>query len=108
LCDAFPIQNGLNEGDALLLLLFNSALECSVRDVQENKEGSELNGTHQLLVCAGDVNLLCKNKFHKNTETLSDGSKEAGLEVNAEKTKYMFMSCHQIAVLVHTNTVVNL
>jgi hypothetical protein len=26
-----------------------------------------------------------------------DGSKEIGLEVNAEKTKYMFMSCHQTA-----------
>jgi hypothetical protein len=28
----------------------------------------------------------------KNTETLIDASKEVGLEVNAEKTKYMFLS----------------
>jgi hypothetical protein len=28
----------------------------------------------------------------KNTETLIDASKEFGLEVNAEKTKYMLLS----------------
>jgi hypothetical protein len=31
----------------------------------------------------------------KNTEALLDGSKEVGLEVNPEKTKYMLMSCGQ-------------
>jgi hypothetical protein len=31
----------------------------------------------------------------KNMETLIDASKEAGLEVNREKTKYMLLSCHQ-------------
>jgi hypothetical protein len=30
--------------------------------------------------------------INKNTEALFDASKEAGLEVNAEKTKYMLMS----------------
>jgi ribosomal protein S2 len=31
------------------------------------------------------------------TETLTDASKEVGLEVNAEKTKYMLLSRHQKA-----------
>jgi aspartate carbamoyltransferase regulatory subunit len=31
----------------------------------------------------------------KNTEALLDASKEVGLEVNAEKTKYMLMSRSQ-------------
>jgi hypothetical protein len=31
----------------------------------------------------------------KNTEALLDASKEVGLEVNQEKTKYMLMSCSQ-------------
>jgi len=31
LSDAFPIQNGLKQGDALEPLLFNFALECAIR-----------------------------------------------------------------------------
>jgi hypothetical protein len=33
----------------------------------------------------------------KNTNTLIDSSKEDGLEVNAEKTKYRLLPCHQNA-----------
>jgi hypothetical protein len=52
-----------------------------------------LNGTRQLLAYAGDVNLLEDNidTINKNTETLIDASKEFGLEVNVEKTKYMLV-----------------
>jgi hypothetical protein len=56
-----------------------------------------LNGTHQLLAYADDVNLLGDNIdiIKKNTETLIDASKEVGLEINVEKTKYMLLSRHQ-------------
>jgi hypothetical protein len=59
--------------------------------------GLKLNGTHQLLAYADDVNLLGDNKdtINKNTETLIDASKEVGLEINVEKTKYMLLSRHQ-------------
>jgi hypothetical protein len=57
LSDCFPIQNGLKQGDTLKLLLFNFALECTIRNVPGNKVGQKLNGTHQLLVYADNVNL---------------------------------------------------
>jgi hypothetical protein len=53
--------------------------------------GAKLNGTHQLLAYADDVNLLGDNidTMKRNTETLIDASKEVGLEIKVEKTKYV-------------------
>jgi hypothetical protein len=53
--------------------------------------GLKQNGTHQLLAYPDDVNLL-----GENTETLIDASKQVGLEINVEKTKYTLLSRHQI------------
>jgi hypothetical protein len=46
------------------------------------------------LVYADDVNLLDNsvNTIKENSETLSEASRDIGLEINAEKTKYMIMS----------------
>jgi hypothetical protein len=65
--------------------------------VKENQIGLKLNGTHQLLPYADDVNLLGHNldTIVRNTETLIDASKDIGLEINVEKTKYMLLSRHQ-------------
>jgi hypothetical protein len=97
LSDSFPIPNGLKQGDALSPLFFNFALEYAIRKVQENQVGLKLNGTHQLLAYADDVNLLGDNldSVKKNTETLTDASKEVGLEINVEKTTYMLLSRQQ-------------
>jgi hypothetical protein len=101
LSDSLPIQNGLKQGDALSPLLFNFALEYAIRKVQGNQVRLKSNGTHQLLAYTDDVNLLGDNIDTKNTETLIDASKEVGLEIKVEKTKYILV-CRQQNVKIGT------
>jgi hypothetical protein len=58
----FPISNDFRQ-DALSPLLFNSALEFVIRRNQVNHDGLKLNGKHQLLVYAADVNLQKPSGF---------------------------------------------
>jgi len=94
--DRFPIRNGLKQGDALTPLLFNFGLEYAIRRVQVNREGLKLNGTHQLLAYADDVNIL-GGSIHTLKENAEAATREIGLEVSADKTKYMVMSRDQNA-----------
>jgi hypothetical protein len=89
----FPIKNVLKQ-DVLFPLLFNFALEYTIRRIQVNQDDLKLNGTHQFFIYADDVNIFGKSKHtvEKKTEALVFASKETGLEVNASKTKYVVMS----------------
>jgi len=74
----FPIRNGLKQGDALFPLLFNFNLGYTIRRVQVNQDGLKLNGTHQILFYADDVNILGGNvhTIKENAEALLLASKE--------------------------------
>ena len=64
----------------------------------------KLNGTHQLLDYADDVNILggSIHTLKENAEALVVAIREIGLEVSADKTKYMVMSRDQNAGRIHS------
>jgi hypothetical protein len=63
----------------------------------------KLNVAHQLLVYADEVNIVggSIHSVKKNAEDLVIASKAIGLEINAEKTKYMIMYRNQNAAHNH-------
>jgi len=80
--DIFPLKNVFKQGGDLSPLVFKFALTYAFRWVD-----LKLCCTHQLLVYAGDVNMLVGSvhTIKKNTGALIVTSKEMGLEVNSDK-----------------------
>jgi hypothetical protein len=78
--------------------MFNFALEYDIRKVQAKQDGLKLHSTHQFLVYADAVNILGRSihTIKKNTDALVAASQEIGLEVYADKTKYIVMSPDQM------------
>ena len=79
-------------------------MEYAIRRVQVNQDGLKLNGTHQVLAYADDVNILggSVHAVKKNAEALVAATKEIGLDINAHKTKYMTVSRDQNAGRIHS------
>jgi len=104
----FSIRNGLQQRDVLLPLIFDIALEYTIRRVQVDQDGL-LNGTRQLLVYADGINIMDGNvqTIKKNPEALLIGSKKIGLDVNADKTKHMVMTGYQNAGRSHSTKIDN-
>jgi len=94
LSDLFPIRNDLKQRDALSPLLFQLCFRLRRFEGSGKPDGLKLNGKHQLLVYADNVNILGGNvhTIKKTIDALVVASKENGLEVNADITKYMVMS----------------
>ena len=102
--DRSLIRNALKQGDALTRMLFNFALDYAIRRVQVNQDGLKLNGTHQLLAYADDDNILggSIHTLKQNAEALVATTREIGLEVSADNTKYMVMSRDQNVGRIHS------
>jgi len=68
-------------------MLYPHCFQLCFRRVQVNQNGLKLNGTHQLLVYTDYVNILggSIHTIKENAQTFV----ETGLEINADKTKYM-------------------
>jgi len=107
LSDMFHIRNGLKKRDALLPLFFNIAFVYAIKKVRVIQDGLKLNGTYQFLVYTDDVNILggSVHTIKENTEALVVASMETGLEVNADKTKYMVKSRDQNAGRSHSTKI---
>lgn len=89
----FEITNGLRQGDGLSPVLFNIALEWTIRKAQINTTGTIVNRTTQILAYADDIDLIARNKtaITSNYKMLEETAREIGLSVNTAKTKYMAM-----------------
>jgi hypothetical protein len=91
--DTFPFKNSFKQG-MLHCNWFSTLLKICHLVGSSKPERLEINGTHQLLVFADNVNIFAESihTIKKNTEAIIVARKEIGLEVNAEKTKYVVMS----------------
>jgi len=90
----------------MFFFFFNFALEYAIRRVQVNQDGFKLNGTHQFLAYADDVNILggsiLVHTLKENADAIVAATREIGLEVRTDKTKHMVMSRDQNARRIHS------
>jgi hypothetical protein len=109
LLGAVHVIRQILNGQSILITLWWFALDSAIRTVVENQVALELNGTHQMLVYADDVNLRCDSvdTIKKKTQTWVDTCKKVGLEVNTEKAMYMLLPRHQNAGQNHDIKIVN-
>jgi hypothetical protein len=94
--DMFPIRKVLKQRDVHSPLLFNFVLVYAIKRVQLNQDGLKLNGIHQLLAYADDVNILVgsEHTVNKNADTLVAAAKEIGLEVSSSSSSSSSYICH--------------
>jgi len=97
-------------GRCSIAIAFNFALEYTIKRIQVNQEILKLNITHQLLAYADDVNILGGSALtvKENAEALLVATKEIGLEVNDDKSKYMVKSRDRNAVRGHSVNIDNI
>lgn len=88
----------MKTGGGLSPLIYNFALDYAIRLVQTNLKSLKLNSIPQFLVYTDDVNMSCWSIYTvlEDKGVSMVAGKGFGLEVNVEKSKYMFLSLVQI------------
>lgn len=89
--ESFEVKRGVRQGDPLSTLLFNAALELTIRKSGINRSGTLLNKSHQCLAYADDILLIARSrkKLEEVAGDLFKTAKQIGLQINKSKTKYM-------------------
>jgi hypothetical protein len=100
LSDRFSIE-WLEKGEALWLLPVSFALEYADRVFKGNQEGFELKGAYTYQFCFVLMTLTYWVEAYipqrEKTDALVIANKETGLEVNADKNRYLVISLEQYA-----------
>jgi len=99
--EAFSVETGLKQGDALSPLLFNIALEKAIRVLQKESRGLNVD-EHQIKVLgfADDLNILgdSLDDTVRATEILERAAERIGLHINTDKTKLMELLSTEISL----------
>jgi hypothetical protein len=91
----YRIKTVMKQVGACMPLILNFRLGYAIWSVHVHMDGLKLNGTHQVLVEADDVNIMGGSVYtvkERNIQSLVVGNNETGLEVNADKPKNMDLS----------------
>ena len=91
LSDSIITKKGLRQGDSLVCLLFNSALEKAVRNAGMQTSGTIFYKSVQLLTYADDIDIIARSRATLKEAFLSleRVAGEMGLRIKEEKTKYL-------------------
>ncbi|CAK1583346.1 unnamed protein product [Parnassius mnemosyne] len=98
---SFRTSDGLRQGDALLCLLFNIALDKCIRDSKTETKGTIYHKFVQILGYADDLDVIGRSLPAMESAYLAPkkSAAEAAFQVNMAKTKYLQASKDQQTLL---------
>jgi hypothetical protein len=91
LSEPINVKNGVRQGDALVCLLFNIALEKVIRDAAVNIRGTIFHKSVQILAYADDIDIIGRTQSAMTDAftSLEKATKGMNLFINQGKAKYL-------------------